>query len=88
MKSRYIDSSDHSDAYAPDSPTTMPDQQCRRDRAPEAADAAQHDDQERRHHRIDADVRTDAPDRRHDDAGDRRERDAQREHEQPQSRRG
>ena len=57
-------------------------------RAPEAADAAEHDDEERRHDGIDADVRAHAPDRRHDDAGESRERDAQREHEEAQARRG
>jgi hypothetical protein len=55
-------------------------------RAPEAADAAQHDDEEGRHHRVHAHVRPQAPDRRHDDAGDRGERRAQREYAQAQAR--
>ena len=70
MNSRYIDSSDHSDAYAPVNPTTSPTISAGDDRAPEAADAAQHDDEERRHHRVDADVRAHAPDRRHHHAGE------------------
>ena len=61
-------------------PTHQADQQPGDDRAPEAADAAEHDDQERRHHRVDAHVRPDAPDRRQDDAGERREHGAEREH--------
>ena len=62
------------------------DQQARNDRAPETADAAEHDHQERRNDGIDAHMRTDAPDRRHDDAGDRRQHGAEHEHQQPQPR--
>jgi hypothetical protein len=62
------------------------DQQTRHDRAPETADAAEHDHQKRGNDRVDAHMRTNAPDRRHDDSGDRRQHGAEHEHQQPQPR--
>ena len=50
-------------------------------RAPKAANATENDDQKRRHDCVDADVRANTPEGRHDDAGDGRQRRAQCEHE-------
>src|SRR4029077_17547734 len=59
----------------PAQPDDDADQQCSGDRTPEAADAAQDDDEERGDDGIHTDVGTHAPDRRHDDARESGERD-------------
>ena len=86
MNSRYIDMQRPLGGVGAGEPDDQAHHEPGDHRAPEAADAAQHDDEERRHHRVDAHVRADAPDRRHDDARDRRERGAEREHPQAQPR--
>ncbi len=53
-------------------PDAEPHEQACDDRAPKAADAAEHDDQERGDHRVDPHMRTNAPDRRDDNACDGR----------------
>ena len=65
-------------------PDRQADQEAGDHRAPEAADAAENDDQERRDDHIDADVRAHAPDRHHDDAGEARQRGAEPEDQHPQ----
>ena len=67
----------------------MPDREAHQDPAhdgaPEAADAAEHDDQEGRDHGIDAHVRPEAPDRRQHDAREAGETGAQAEDQQAQA---
>src|SRR6266540_4128251 len=67
---------------APGEPHGEPHQEPRDDRTPEAADATEHDDQERRDHGIDADVRSKPPDRGENDARHRSQRGAEREYEE------
>src|SRR4029079_10892387 len=66
-------------------PDGEPDENPGDDGAPEATDASEHDDQERRNDGIDADVRPAAPDRREHDAGGPRERRAEAEHEEAEA---
>ena len=81
---RYIDTIAQSPANAPVTDHHA-DQQACSNRAPEAADATQHDDQKGRHDGVDADLRPDAPYRRQYDPGECCQRDAECEYTEPQS---
>ena len=67
-----------------ESPLTVPSRRPPIDGAPERADAADHHHDERRHHRLGADGRLEAPHRRGDHAGDARHRGPEREDQAPQ----